>query len=70
MGDMFYMNNTTYIEDNIKGIVKRLAGSVIIYDKSYYLIKLNNSYLSYSDAHHLLSHLMLISDGKYDKKVN
>ncbi len=48
----------------IKHLIIKLSGVIIIFEKSYYLIKLNKMYLSYTDIYHLLSHLILIKDGK------
>lgn len=50
--------------NSIKHLIIKLSGVIIIFEKSYYLIKLNKTYLSYTDIYHLLSHIILIKDGK------
>ena len=58
------MKNSIEITSIVKQLVNKLSGTIIIFKKSYYLIKLNKMYLSYTDIYHLLSHLILIKDGK------
>ncbi len=58
------MKNSIEITSIFKQLVNKISGTIIIFKKSYYLIKLNKMYLSYTDIYHLLSHLILIKDGK------
>lgn len=58
------MKSSIDITNSVKHLVTKLSGIIIVFEKSYYLIKLNKMYLSYTDVYHLLSHIILIKDGK------
>jgi len=56
--------NKNNIADKIIYLVNFLKGNILVMDNAYYLIRIRNETLSYSDSSELISHLILIKDKK------
>ena len=56
--------NKNVIAGKIVHLVNFLKGNILVMDTTYYLIRIRNETLSYSDSSELISHLILIKDKK------
>ncbi len=52
------------VADKVIHLVSFLKGNVLVIDNEYYLIRIKNKTLSYSDSSELISHLILLKDNK------